>query len=92
MDVVINWRDEAGHDKLYPTQYASNFEVKALDQDGATVGVLAGIDIGTDGKVVASYSNGDSTYLGQVAMVRFANSQGLTQVGDTSLERKYHFR
>ncbi|WP_351061039.1 flagellar hook-basal body complex protein, partial [Psychrobacter sp. TB20-MNA-CIBAN-0197] len=66
-----------------PTQYASRFEVKALEQDGATVGRLAGIDIGADGKVVASYSNGDSTFLGQVAMVRFSNSQGLQQVGST---------
>ncbi|MGB2077964.1 MAG: flagellar hook-basal body complex protein, partial [Pseudoalteromonas tetraodonis] len=41
----------------------------------------------TDGKVVASYSNGDSTYLGQVAMVRFSNSQGLQQVGDTSWKK-----
>lgn len=83
-DIAINWRDEAGGATKIPTQYASRFEVKTLNQDGATVGRLAGIDIGTDGKVVASYSNGDSTFLGQVAMVRFANSQGLEQVGNTS--------
>lgn len=83
-DVVINWQDEAGTTNYTPTQYASNFEVKALDQDGATVGLLAGIDVASDGKVAASYSNGDTVFLGQVTMVRFANSQGLTQVGDTS--------
>ncbi|CAM3018483.1 flagellar hook protein FlgE [Pseudoalteromonas distincta] len=83
-DITINWRDEANGVTKIPTQYASNFEVKTLNQDGATVGRLAGIDIGTDGKLVASYSNGDSTFLGQVAMVRFANSQGLEQVGNTS--------
>lgn len=81
-DVNINWRDEAGTTNKIPTQYASNFEVKALEQDGATVGRLSGIDIGTDGKIVASYSNGDTSFLGQVAMVRFSNSQGLQQVGD----------
>ena len=86
-DIDINWRDEAGTTNKVPTQYASRFEVKALDQDGATVGRLAGIDIGTDGKVVASYSNGDSTFLGQVAMVRFSNSQGLQQVGDTAWKK-----
>ncbi|WP_276753709.1 flagellar hook protein FlgE, partial [Pseudoalteromonas marina] len=86
-DININWRDEAGTTNKVPTQYASRFEVKALDQDGATVGRLAGIDIGTDGKVVASYSNGDSTFLGQVAMVRFSNSQGLQQVGDTAWKK-----
>ncbi|MEO2266940.1 flagellar hook protein FlgE [Pseudoalteromonas sp. YIC-656] len=82
--VELNWRDEGNTANKVPTQYASRFEVKALDQDGSTVGRLAGIDIGTDGKVVASYSNGDSTFLGQIAMVRFPNSQGLNQVGNTS--------
>ena len=82
--IELNWRDENNTAGRIPTQYSSGFEVKALDQDGSTVGRLAGIDIGTDGKIVASYSNGDSTYLGQVAMVRFPNSQGLSQVGDTS--------
>jgi len=86
-DININWRDEAATTNKVPTQYASRFEVKALEQDGATVGRLAGIDIGTDGKVVASYSNGDSTFLGQVAMVRFSNSQGLSQVGDTAWKK-----
>ncbi|WP_064662640.1 flagellar hook protein FlgE [Pseudoalteromonas sp. MQS005] len=87
VDVEINWRDQAATTNKIPTQYASRFEVKALEQDGATVGRLAGIDIGTDGKVVASYSNGDSTFLGQVAMVRFSNSQGLQQVGDTAWKK-----
>ena len=82
--IELNWRDENNTAGRIPTQYSSGFEVKALDQDGSTVGRLAGIDIGTDGKIVASYSNGDSTFLGQVAMVRFPNSQGLSQVGDTS--------
>jgi flagellar hook protein FlgE len=83
-DVNINWRDEAGTPTKLPTQYSSRFEVKALEQDGATVGRLTGIDIGTDGKIVASYSNGDSTFVSQVSMVRFANSQGLSQAGNTS--------
>jgi flagellar hook protein FlgE len=83
-DVNINWRDEVGTPTKLPTQYSSRFEVKALEQDGATVGRLTGIDIGTDGKIVASYSNGDSTFVSQVSMVRFANSQGLSQAGNTS--------
>ncbi|MCG7563627.1 MULTISPECIES: flagellar hook protein FlgE [Pseudoalteromonas] len=86
-NVELNWRDEANTSNKLPTQFASRFEVKALEQDGATTGRLAGIDIGGDGKIVASYSNGDSTYLGQVAMVRFSNSQGLQQVGNTGWKK-----
>ncbi|CCQ09771.1 Flagellar hook protein FlgE [Pseudoalteromonas luteoviolacea B = ATCC 29581] len=85
--VTMNWRDEANTSNKLPTQYASRFEVKALEQDGATVGRLAGLDIGADGKIVASYSNGDTSFLGQVAMVRFPNSQGLQQVGNTAWKK-----
>ncbi|QBL09916.1 flagellar hook protein FlgE [Rheinheimera sp. D18] len=80
--VVVNFRDASGV-KL-PTQYASNFDVNNLSQDGTTVGNLTGVDIDAFGRVLASYSNGDSAYLAQVTLVRFANVQGLKQVGNTS--------
>ena len=67
-----------------PTQFASNFEVTSLQQDGLAVGRLTGIDIGTDGLVRATYSNGTSEPLSRIAMVNFANEQGLTQVGGSS--------
>ncbi|GIC76609.1 flagellar hook protein FlgE [Moritella sp. F3] len=66
-----------------PTQFASAFEVTKLEQDGATVGRLTGIDIGPDGMVAASYSNGRNDKLGMIAMAKFANEQGLSQTGDT---------
>lgn len=67
-----------------PTQFASAFEVNKLEQDGATVGRLTGIDIGPDGMIVASYSNGTNDKLGMIAIAKFANEQGLTQTGDTA--------
>ncbi len=81
-DVVINFRDASG--VRLPTQYASSFDVTNLSQDGTTVGNLTGVDIDAFGRVLASYSNGDSAYLAQVTLVRFANVQGLKQVGNTS--------
>ncbi|MFH7566437.1 flagellar hook protein FlgE [Oceanimonas smirnovii] len=65
------------------TQFASPFEVSALTQDGATVGRLTKVDIGPDGTVEATYSNGKTERLGIIAMARFPNDQGLTQIGDT---------
>jgi flagellar hook protein FlgE len=67
-----------------PTQYASAFEVSSLSQDGSTVGKLTGINIGDDGLVTASYSNGVSRNISRVAMAQFNNSQGLSQIGDTA--------
>ncbi|TPH17128.1 flagellar hook protein FlgE [Litorilituus lipolyticus] len=75
--------DPTGPNPNEPTQFASNFEVTALNQDGLAVGRLTGIDIGTDGLVRATYSNGTSQPLSRIAMVNFANEQGLTQIGNT---------
>ncbi|WP_022941022.1 flagellar hook protein FlgE [Psychromonas hadalis] len=66
-----------------PTQFASAFEVTALEQNGLTVGRLTGVEIGTDGLVKATYSNGTSQPLSRVAIVRFRNEQGLSQTGSS---------
>ena len=76
--------DPSGPNANEPTQFASNFEVTALEQDGLAVGRLTGIDIGADGLVRATYSNGTSEPLSRIALVNFANEQGLTQIGGTS--------
>lgn len=67
-----------------PTQYAAPFAATELTQDGTTVGRLTNVEIGADGLITASYSNGSTVPLARVALVRFANEQGLTQVGNTS--------
>ncbi len=67
-----------------PTQYSSSFAATELNQDGTTVGRLTNVEIGSDGLIMASYSNGSSVPLARVALVHFANEQGLTQVGNTS--------
>lgn len=81
-NVTVNFSNQAGTN--FPTQYSSKFEVGSLSQDGTTVGRLTGIDIDAAGKVMASYSNGDQTFLSQITLVKFANPQGLTQAGNTS--------
>lgn len=65
------------------TQFASAFEVTSLEQDGLPVGRLTGIDIGPDGLVRATFSNGTSEPIVRVALVRFSNEQGLTQQSNT---------
>lgn len=59
------------------------FEVTSNSQDGSTVGRLTKVDVGPNGLVQATYSNGTTENLGVVAMARFPNEQGLTQIGDT---------
>jgi flagellar hook protein FlgE len=66
-----------------PTQFASSFEVTSLEQNGLAVGRLTGIEIGPDGLVRATYSNGTSEPIVRVALIRFANDQGLIQQSNT---------
>jgi len=76
--------DTAGPNPNEPTQFASNFEVTSLEQNGLAVGRLTGLDIDEDGLIRATYSNGTSSPLSRIALVNFANEQGLTQIGNTS--------
>ena len=66
------------------TQYNASFSVQDLSQDGSTTGRLSGLNISEDGLVQANYTNGDSKFLGKIAMADFENTQGLKQIGDNS--------
>lgn len=49
---------------------------------GRKVGDLIGIEIGQDGKITASYDNGLTKLLGQIAVAEFANPSGLAKAGN----------
>jgi flagellar hook-basal body protein len=66
------------------TQYNSPFAVLNQNQNGAPEGDLIGVNIGDDGLVVASYSNGSQKSLGKIIIANFSSPQGLRQIGDSS--------
>ena len=66
------------------TQYNSPFAVLNQNQNGAPEGDLIGVNIGDDGLVVASYSNGSQKSLGKIIVANFSSPQGLRQIGDSS--------
>ena len=61
-----------------------SFTVQSLSQNGFATGNLSGIEIADNGLVRASFTNGQTTALGKIALARFDNPQGLRQVGNTS--------
>lgn len=67
-----------------PTQFASPFAVSTLSQDGFTIGRLTGLGVDDQGVIQATYSNGQAQAVGKVALARFSNPQGLSQIGNTS--------
>jgi flagellar hook-basal body protein len=66
------------------TQYSSAFTVLSQSQDGAPEGALMGLNIGADGLVNATYSNGSQASLGKIVLANFSTPSGLRQVGDAS--------
>ena len=49
---------------------------------GRKPGELIGVEIGQDGKIRASYDNGMTKLLGQIAVAKFANASGLAKAGN----------
>ncbi len=60
------------------SQFGTDFAVHDLDQDGYFPGEFVGLSIDEGGVVTGRYSNGETRAAGQVALVNFRNSQGLS--------------
>lgn len=65
------------------TQYSADTAQLSSHADGHASGMLAGVGVGRDGVLRASYTNGLSRDIGQVMLARFANEQGLLPDSDT---------
>lgn len=63
-------------------QFAQAFGVSRQLPDGYKAGTLTGFDVANDGSIVGRYSNGQVNVLGQVILSRFANPNGLQNIGD----------
>jgi len=59
------------------TQFAGQFALNSVDQDGARYGGFVGVNIGTDGIVTALFDNGEQLAVYQLPIIMFANPNGL---------------
>ncbi|MCR5674952.1 MAG: flagellar hook-basal body complex protein [Lachnospiraceae bacterium] len=68
------------------TNGSSTFKATKGDKEGQNtgrmLGEMNGISVEVSGKIYASYSNGQSKLLGQIASAEFANASGLEKGGD----------
>jgi len=62
------------------TQFGSPFTTNFL-QDGYASGEFASISVGKDGRVLASYTNGETQNIGTVVLASFNNVNGLQSIG-----------
>ncbi|MDH0758383.1 flagellar hook protein FlgE [Pseudomonas juntendi] len=65
------------------TSYNTETARMSQSQDGYATGILSSLSIDATGVLFASFSNGKSNAIGQVALASFANEQGLQQIGGT---------
>lgn len=66
------------------TQFGSPFSVQSANTNGYTTGNLSGLQIGSDGIISGTYSNGQTLAMGQIQLANFADLQGLQNIGNVS--------
>ena len=74
---------------LATTQTSSVSGAISQNQDGFATGQLASMTVDATGNLFATYTNGTSKTIGQVALTNFANVQGLIPVGGTNWQQSY---
>ncbi|MGD0774322.1 MAG: flagellar hook protein FlgE [Candidatus Solibacter sp.] len=68
------------------TQYAGTSSVGSTTQNGVAAGQILNVSLESGGLLVANYSNGQQTTVGQVALASIPNPESLTSVGNNELQ------
>ena len=66
------------------TQFAGESTTSTDRADGYASGTYTGVELATDGSVVAKYTNGQKQNIGVIALATFPDEGALTAVNDTS--------
>ena len=82
-DININWSNTTWYDNGGASTITSQpgTEDKGLGA-GRKLGNMSGISIQNNGEVYATYDNGMTKLVGQIAVAKFANAAGLEKAGD----------
>jgi len=68
------------------TQYAQPSSTSAVSQDGSPAAQLVRVAVGDGGQILAQYSNGQQSVVGQLAMATIRNPDSLIAVGDNNYQ------
>jgi len=84
-DMTLNW-DLFNGTAPRLTQFAQLSSVSAVAQDGAAAAQLTTVAIAAGGAVLAQFSNGQQTVVGQLAMATVRNPDSLLAVGNNNYQ------
>lgn len=72
---------KSGGDGLAVTQFGTKSEAYKTIQDGYTAGSMTGLSFNDDGVLAVAYDNGVNINIGQIALAKFENPEGLFKMG-----------
>ena len=79
--LTVSMNFDSGTDSVSAlTDTVSN--LAAVYQDGSPIGTLSNFSIGEDGVISGAFTNGLTRSIGQVALAKFANPEGLVDAGN----------
>lgn len=82
MDLTWNLYDTSGNPLI--SQFDQQSANLASTQDGAAAGQLTSVNIGDNGSIMASYSNGNTEQIGQLALASVLNPDSLQDLGNNT--------
>ena len=81
--LTINMDFDTGTNSISAlTDTSSN--LAAVSQDGSAIGTLSSFSIGEDGVISGSFTNGLTRTIGQIAVAKFTNPEGLIDTGGSN--------
>ena len=84
MNISLDLDGSTGTPTITQTDTAST--TSANTQNGQASGTLTSYAVSSDGTIEGTYSNGQTTALGQVAVANFSNTQGLLAIGNNDYQ------
>lgn len=69
------------------TQFAGDFSISNLDQDGVRFGVFTGVSINEEGTVTALFDNGQNQDIYKLPLGMFNNPNGLNQLSGNAFQQ-----
>ena len=78
---IIVW-DLVGNETSKISGYSSTSVIKSLSNNGYTSGILKGLSVGNNGVIRGSFTNGQTSELGQLILADFPNTNGLKKIGN----------
>jgi len=81
-DMSVNWTLQSATGQATVSQSTAASSSTATTQDGFASGVYQSFSVDSTGVITASFSNGHTAEIGQIAVASVANQEGLVQIGN----------